>query len=473
MITLSLDRGPAGVPSSGMSRRRRWLALLTTALLLISAGAAAAAPGQVSLHGLPPFANGPQVLVTWDAAAFTPGSAGRQYRVSVQDLTVPGLTSRVVPASSTEATLTLVDGHEYAIRVIAEERECVAPGVCDSAHINGPASETRTTRVDSSAPLVAAQINGGAPYTNDPAVVLDVSAQDPAVAGRPASGVRTLEVSQTGAFSCSALSGADCRIPFAPSVPLTLSPGPDGPRTVSVRALDGATTAGPAPPSPDGNASAPAQATVLLDRLAPTPKVGMSAPSAKPGVPLALGARRSVDGVAGAADSGLDPSGFLWSFGDGSVGRGALVQHVYARLGTYKGTLTLSDRAGNAATAAFTVFVGDRTGIVVRGRGRVLAPDRLAGLAARRTTLLVWRPNARASFYNVQLYRARIVRGAVVRRLLVSTFPRRPRQTLPGRLLRPGTYHLVVWSGLESGQRASYAGKPWIVVVLKVARPGS
>jgi PKD domain len=45
--------------------------------------------------------------------------------------------------------------------------------------------------------------------------------------------------------------------------------------------------------------------------------------------------------------------------GDGSVGRGVIVKHAYARLGTYKGTLTLSDRAGNAATAAFTVFVGE------------------------------------------------------------------------------------------------------------------
>ncbi len=344
--------------------------------------------------------------------------------------------------------------------------------MCEDDHINGPPSEARVTRVNSAAPVVAAQINGGDPYTNAPTVVLDVSAQDPAAPGRPGSGVRTLEVSQAGAFSCSAVGGADCRVPFAPSVPITLAPGPDGPRTVSVRAIDGATTAGPSPPALDGNTSAPAQATVLLDRLAPSPKVGMSAPSARPGVPLALGGRRSVDGAGGAADSGLDPSGFVWSFGDGSVARGVIVGHAYARLGTYKGTLTLIDRAGNAAAAAFTVFVGDRTGIVTRGRGRLLAPRRLTGLATRRTTALRWRRNPLARFYNVQLYRARLVRGGVVRRLLVLTFPRRPRQRIPGRLLRPGTYHLVVWSGLASG-RSTYASKPWIVVVLKVAPPPS
>ncbi len=71
----------------------------------------------------------------------------------------------------------------------------------------------------------------------------------------------------------------------------------------------------------------------------------------------------------------------------------------------------------------------------------------------------------------MQLYRARLVRQGVVRRQLVSTFPRRPLQTIPGRLLRPGTYHLVVWSGLERGPRAtSYQPRPWIVMVLK-ARP--
>ena len=449
-----------------MARRLAWLAAWATALVLPSG--AAAVPGQVSLHDLPAFANGPQVLVSWDPAAFTPNSIGRQYRLTVEDMTVPGLTSRVVGVPSTEVTLNLADGHEYSIRAVAEERECVG-GQCEPAPINGAPSESRVTRVDSTAPVVAAQINGGAPFTNDPAVVLDVSAQDPAAPGRPASGVRTLEVSQAAAFSCSVLGGADCRIPFAPSVPITLAAGPDGPRTVSVRAFDGATTAGPSPPAPDGNASAPAQATVLLDRLAPTPRVGMSAPSAKPGVALALGGRRSTDGAGGAADSGLDPSGFIWSFGDGSGDRGVIVAHAYARRGTYKGTLTLVDRAGNAASAAFTVFVGDRTGIVARGRRRLLAPARLDGLAARRTVHLAWRPNPRASFYNVQLYRARIVKGDVVRQLLVSAFPRRPLQTIPGRLLRPGVYHLVVWSGLRAGERPTYARKPWIVVALEVA----
>ena len=62
----------------------------------------------------------------------------------------------------------------------------------------GPPSETRMTRVDSAPPVVAVQINGGAPFTNDPRVSLDVSAYDPAAAGRPASGVRTLAVSQAG-----------------------------------------------------------------------------------------------------------------------------------------------------------------------------------------------------------------------------------------------------------------------------------
>lgn len=180
-----------------MTRHGGWIALSAAALLL-SAGAAAAVPGQVTLHTLPAFANGPQVVVSWDPAAFTLGSIGRQYRLTVQDLTVPGLSSTVVPATSTETALTLIDGHEYAIKVLAEERECVAPGVCDPAQINGPSSEARLTRVDSTAPVVTTQINGGAAFTNDPTVVLEVSARDPGAAGAPASGVRLLEMSQPG-----------------------------------------------------------------------------------------------------------------------------------------------------------------------------------------------------------------------------------------------------------------------------------
>jgi hypothetical protein len=238
-----------------------------------------------------------------------------------------------VAAPATRTTFALLDGHEYAIRAVAEERECVAPGVCDTAHLNGPSSETRITRVDSVPPVVAVQINGGAPFTNTPSVNVDISAVDPSSGGSPVSGVRTLEISQPGAFSCSAPSGLDCQLPFAPSVSITLAPGPDGPRSVEVTALDGSTTTGPlaalagrqrvAPRRGDG-APGPARADAAL---------GMAAPTARPGVPLALGGRRSVDGAGGAADSGLDPSGFAWSFGDGSVGRGPLVAHALGSSG--------------------------------------------------------------------------------------------------------------------------------------------
>jgi hypothetical protein len=128
------------------------------------------------------------VTVTWDPSAFTPISIGRQYRVTVQDLTVAGLTSRVVAAPATSTTLSLVDGHEYAIRMFAEERECVAPGVCADVHINGPTSETRVTRVDSAPPAVAVQINGGAPFTNDPSVVLESPPSTPRRRAAPRAG---------------------------------------------------------------------------------------------------------------------------------------------------------------------------------------------------------------------------------------------------------------------------------------------
>ena len=448
--------------------RLRTAPVLAAAALLIPAAAASAAPGPVTLLELPAFANGPQVAVGWDPAAFTPGSAGRQYRVTVQDMTVPSLASIVVPAPATGTVLSLLDGHEYSVRVVAEERECVAPGICDTAHINGPPSETRVTRVDSAPPVVAVQINGGAPFTNDPRVSLDVSAYDPAVTGRPASGVRTLAVSQAGAFSCSAPAGLDCLLPFAPRVPITLAPGPDGPRTVAVSALDAATTAGSAPPSPDGNASAPVSATRAARPPRPDAAGGPGGAERPPGraardrrapqrrrhrrhrrqrprrLRLLVELRRRLGGPRAAGRPRLRPPGHLQ--GDARPGR----PRRQRRRGRVHG---LRRRPHGH-----------------RGpRRRAPARARPAGGPARRAHRgLEWRPNPAASFYNVQLYRARLVHGAVRRRQVLSTFPRQAAQVVPGRLLSVGTYHLVVWSGLGRGPRQTYAPRPWIVMVLKV-----
>ena len=68
-----------------------------------------------------------------------------------------------------------------------------------------------------------------------------------------------------------------------------------------------------------------------------------------------MDAAGSKDGTGGAIDSGIPPSGYRWTFGDGGTASAPSVSHTYATPGTYGGTLTLSDRAGNVQTQTFSV----------------------------------------------------------------------------------------------------------------------
>ena len=91
---------------------------------------------------------------------------------------------------------------------------------------------------------------------------------------------------------------------------------------------------------------------------------------------------------------------------------------------------------------------------LVRPRvGAVLRPAAPVGLR--------WRASPRASYYNVQLFRAG--------RKLLSVFPARGAAVLPGRdLRRPGVYRLRIWIGVGSKLRGRYLRTPWIDRTLRV-----
>jgi hypothetical protein len=129
---------------------------------------------------------------------------------------------------------------------------------------SSPASHTWT--VDTVDPSGTVEINGGDAYTNDVAVNLTLSADDPS----PASGVAEMGFSNDGT-TWSAWE------PFATSKSWTL-PGGNGEKTVHVRFKDVA-----------GNESAAAQDTIVLDTAAPSvetwmPKGRKVSPRAKPTV---------------------------------------------------------------------------------------------------------------------------------------------------------------------------------------------
>ncbi|SCL35191.1 PKD repeat-containing protein [Micromonospora rhizosphaerae] len=71
----------------------------------------------------------------------------------------------------------------------------------------------------------------------------------------------------------------------------------------------------------------------------------------------------SFDG-AGSADSDGAITTYRWNFGDGTSGNGVSIEHVYAQLGSYPVTLTVTDNAGATTTTAKAVTL---IGLTARG----------------------------------------------------------------------------------------------------------
>lgn len=72
-------------------------------------------------------------------------------------------------------------------------------------------------------------------------------------------------------------------------------------------------------------------------------------------VPAELVAGQSGDFRAVATDPGSEALTYSWDFGDASTATGAQVSHAYATVGTFKGTLRVSDAHGGVVTAPFAV----------------------------------------------------------------------------------------------------------------------
>jgi hypothetical protein len=73
---------------------------------------------------------------------------------------------------------------------------------------------------------------------------------------------------------------------------------------------------------------------------------------------------------------------------------------------------------------------------------------------------LRWRANRRATFYNVQVFAGG--------RKVLSVWPRAASLVLPRGTLRSGPLRIVVWSASGSRFAPAFAGKPWVVQVLRI-----
>lgn len=84
-----------------------------------------------------------------------------------------------------------------------------------------------------------------------------------------------------------------------------------------------------------------------------------------------------------------DPDGqitkFYWEFGDGRTGEGPAVEHAYAKAGTFRPNVYMTDDRGATRNASFTVIVSTKPPVAVPGESRTVylgEPVELNGTAS-------------------------------------------------------------------------------------------
>ena len=97
-----------------------------------------------------------------------------------------------------------------------------------------------------------------------------------------------------------------------------------------------------------GNMGSASLTMTVRDTIAPTVR-GFGDRTVDEGQALFFDATASTDNVGVAS--------YAWDFGDGSASTQAAASHVYSTPGTYAGSVTVTDAAGNSQTATFTVTV--------------------------------------------------------------------------------------------------------------------
>ena len=351
-------------------------------VLTLVAGLLGAGSAQAAIIGAPEFTLSPftkaqtgagnvvTTTLTWLPPTFAPPTGTDKQEVTTTDL--GGGSPQTFSAASTTASfpLMLSDGHRYSITVAAcTTATCTLGGV-------GTTETTGTTVIDATPPSGTVQINDGAVATNNRNVTLNLDATDPLIGGAPgtSSGVTqsATDIDGDGTIPCLLFGptpdSSGCAVPFAPATPATLTAG-DGVKKVGVQFGDGArVNTSPCPPGIlcltllgsfiEGNKSAIATDTILLDTVKPTAVVKQDRTTVNRGDQVNFDAGSSAD-QASVATSGIDLPTAAWQWKDGTPAtNGAKVSHVFNQAGTFVGELRVKDLAGNTSDPrSFTVTV--------------------------------------------------------------------------------------------------------------------
>jgi hypothetical protein len=347
-------------------RALRLLVLTLVAGLAVGVGSAGAAiigpsfstsPFTIAQPGV---GNTVTVNLIWEPAQFLPPTATDKQTVTYQDLA--GGPPQTFSAGSTQGSipLLLTNGHRYTLTVSACQTAACTIGAFDTLSVS------QTTTIDATGPAGTVQVNGGAAFTNNPKVTLNVAATDPLIDNIPdtSSGVTqaAVDVDGDGTIPCSIIISGNsdtsgCAQAFAPALTANLPAG-DGPKKVGVYFGDGARqNTRPCTGifcnilifgSPIlGNASAEAFDTIGLDTAKPIALATQDRFTVDRGDTVRFDSSTSIDQNPATA-SGVDPASATWQFKDGSPqATGAKVAHVFNQAGTFVGELRVRDRAGN------------------------------------------------------------------------------------------------------------------------------
>ena len=268
------------------------------------------------------------------------------------------------------------------------------------------------TTIDRSKPTAALQLAAGAEFVKDVKVPVRVDFSDD-VAGPFPANFLCFQVGGGPAAVCDTNAGyiygynASCSVPGSAGKSTTFSCTadygaiPDGNVWACVIAADASIPDNPAGPNQSASAekanlSAATCDGVVLDRTAPTVSIGVASDSVKVGDLVSFQASAS-DATSGLAGAGQ------WTWGDNTGGgSGDAVAHTYTQPGTYEVALTVTDAAGNAATAKKAITVSAAGGGTTPPAGGGTTPPPAAAArprppttAARRTPAT--RPRRRRS----------------------------------------------------------------------------
>src|SRR4051794_3421971 len=222
------------------------------------------------------------------------------------------------------------------------------------------------TTIDRSKPTAAMKLAGGAEFVRDAKVPVQIDFSDDVAGPFPANflcfqaggGPQNVCDSSAGSIyghnpSCSVPSGAGKSTTFTCTADFgTVA---DGTVWACVIAADASIPDNPSGPdqrasAEKANLSAPSCDGVIVDRTPPT--VSITAPASVKVGELVLFTSTASDATSGLAGGGQ------WTWGDNtSGGTGDAATHTYTQPGTYEVALTLSDAAGNTATAKKTITV--------------------------------------------------------------------------------------------------------------------